>query len=245
MSEKLNIKIDKPCSEKFSDFTSTDKGGYCNSCKKEVTDFTKMSDKEILNYFTNQKQNTCGLFLDNQLKTYSTVNSLINKQKPNAFISSVFGFSLFSILSFTNSYSQEKPKELETIKIATDKEVQNTDSLDVNKKHLIKGIVSDATGPLPGANVYLKGTNTGTQTDFDGKFIFPIPLKVGDILVINFIGLKEQLIFITKQNIDVVLNYDVNMKMETCVTMGEVSTNKVYRSKRTFFHRIKSIFTNE
>ena len=34
----------------------------------------------------------------------------------------------------------------------------------------ITGIVSDKLGPLPGANVVVKGTTRGTQTDFDGKY---------------------------------------------------------------------------
>src|SRR5690606_6715181 len=36
---------------------------------------------------------------------------------------------------------------------------------------LINGMVVDDTGlPLPGANVIVKGTTRGTQTDFDGYF---------------------------------------------------------------------------
>ena len=35
----------------------------------------------------------------------------------------------------------------------------------------ISGNVSDQDGlPLPGVNVLLKGTSTGTQTDFDGNY---------------------------------------------------------------------------
>jgi len=30
----------------------------------------------------------------------------------------------------------------------------------------VTGVVSDVSGPLPGVNVILKGTSTGTQTDF-------------------------------------------------------------------------------
>ena len=34
----------------------------------------------------------------------------------------------------------------------------------------IKGVISDESGvPLPGVNVVIKGTNTGTTTDFDGN----------------------------------------------------------------------------
>jgi len=32
------------------------------------------------------------------------------------------------------------------------------------------GVVSDASGALPGVSVVEKGTNNGTSTDFDGKY---------------------------------------------------------------------------
>ena len=34
----------------------------------------------------------------------------------------------------------------------------------------VTGVVSDKTGPLPGANIIVKGTNRSAQADFDGKF---------------------------------------------------------------------------
>ena len=35
----------------------------------------------------------------------------------------------------------------------------------------VSGTVSDNTGmPLPGVSVLVKGTKTGTQTDYDGKY---------------------------------------------------------------------------
>jgi hypothetical protein len=33
----------------------------------------------------------------------------------------------------------------------------------------ISGIVSDESGPLPGVSIIIKGTGTGTETDFDGN----------------------------------------------------------------------------
>ena len=33
----------------------------------------------------------------------------------------------------------------------------------------VSGVVSDSSGPIPGANVVIKGTKNGIQTDFDGK----------------------------------------------------------------------------
>ena len=35
----------------------------------------------------------------------------------------------------------------------------------------VSGVVSDNAGlPIPGVSVLVKGTNSGTQTDFDGKY---------------------------------------------------------------------------
>ncbi|QLE00559.1 SusC/RagA family TonB-linked outer membrane protein [Galbibacter sp. BG1] len=51
----------------------------------------------------------------------------------------------------------------------------------------VTGVVKDQDGlPLPGANVVVKGTSTGTQTDFDG--IYSIQASTGDVLVYSFVG---------------------------------------------------------
>ena len=34
----------------------------------------------------------------------------------------------------------------------------------------VTGIVSDTSGSLPGVSILIKGTTTGTETDFDGKY---------------------------------------------------------------------------
>jgi hypothetical protein len=34
----------------------------------------------------------------------------------------------------------------------------------------VTGVVTDATGPLPGVNVLIKGSRTGVQTNLDGKY---------------------------------------------------------------------------
>ena len=51
------------------------------------------------------------------------------------------------------------------------------------QQRTISGTVSDESGPLPGVNVIIKGTNTGTQTDFDGRY--SIQASTGDVLVFS------------------------------------------------------------
>ena len=53
----------------------------------------------------------------------------------------------------------------------------------------ITGTVTDADGvPLPGANIVIEGTATGTQTDFDGNY--SIEASEGQVLLFTYIGLK-------------------------------------------------------
>lgn len=55
----------------------------------------------------------------------------------------------------------------------------------------VSGTVTDQAGlPLPGVNVNVKGSTSGTQTDIDGSF--KISAKQGDKLVFTFLGMKTQ-----------------------------------------------------
>ena len=59
------------------------------------------------------------------------------------------------------------------------------------QERVVSGIVSDNTGmPIPGVSVFVKGTKTGTQTDFDGKY--SIKASPSQILVFTYIGMKAK-----------------------------------------------------
>jgi TonB-dependent starch-binding outer membrane protein SusC len=62
----------------------------------------------------------------------------------------------------------------------------------------VTGSVSDEKGTLPGANVVVKGTTRGVQTDMDGKYA--IKVKQGETLVYSFIGMKDQSIVVGASN---------------------------------------------
>jgi hypothetical protein len=65
----FQLSIPKPCNEDWERMTATEQGRFCNACAKEVVDFSKMSDKEVLNYFfTIKDQNVCGRALPTQLE---------------------------------------------------------------------------------------------------------------------------------------------------------------------------------
>jgi len=56
----------------------------------------------------------------------------------------------------------------------------------------ITGKVADEFGPLPGANVVIKGTSIGSTTDLEGRFAISNPPTGEQVLVISFIGYETQ-----------------------------------------------------
>lgn len=82
----------------------------------------------------------------------------------------------------------------------------------------ITGTISDGSGqPLPGANVLVKGTSTGTQSDFDGNYI--IMASTGDVLIFSYLGFTSQSITVGDQStINAVLQEDAALLDEVVVT---------------------------
>ncbi len=73
----------------------------------------------------------------------------------------------------------------------------------------VSGTVSDDQGmPLPGVNVLVKGTQSGTQTDFDGNYT--IEVAQGETLTFSYIGFETQEIAVGASN-----TYDVTMQAGT------------------------------
>lgn len=82
--------------------------------------------------------------------------------------------------------------------------------------HPVSGVVSDQFGPAAGVSVMIQGTQTGTSTDLDGKYV--ISAAKGQTLVFSFIGLKTETVVVGDQAvINVTLEDDSNMLEETVV----------------------------
>lgn len=64
----ISLSIAEPCHQNWGNMLPEQQGKFCLSCQKKVTDFTNMTDAEMLTYFTQSKGNTCGRFTDDQLE---------------------------------------------------------------------------------------------------------------------------------------------------------------------------------
>ncbi|MCG8801765.1 carboxypeptidase-like regulatory domain-containing protein [Tenacibaculum finnmarkense] len=220
MKNQFSLEINTPCSEKFNEFKSTKLGDFCNSCNKEVIDFTKMTAQEISYYFNNNtSKNTCGQFNQKQLTTY---NEKPIRRKKYGFLATL-GLAVLSLFSFNTTQAQEGNTPIDK---------NNIDLNNQEKDILVKGVVSDESWPLPGTSVFLEGTDIGTETDFDGNFTFPKLLKKGDVLIFSFVGMDTKKVIIQNNNSVNTLNLKVTMAQDSCLLMGKVAVKKVYRSKK-------------
>jgi Ca-activated chloride channel family protein len=90
---------------------------------------------------------------------------------------------------------------------------QDPSASELAKQKTITGIVSDQSGPLPGANIVVKGTTRSTQTNFDGKY--SISGKIGEILVFSFTGYNSSQVTIGSSNV-------INITLSGSVNLSEV-----------------------
>ncbi|WP_299524332.1 carboxypeptidase-like regulatory domain-containing protein [Winogradskyella sp.] len=225
MKHQLHLSIKKPCAENFNKFLPTDKGGFCNSCRKEVIDFTQMNNKDIAKYFKSKTtENTCGRFTNQQLKT---TNNLSSKNRYLSFFTSL-GFAIVSFLYSMSTQAQELKKSTKTTN--GNKE---TEALKSINNILVKGtVITESDGlPLPGANVFLQGSPIGTQTDFDGYFEFPTKLKKGDVLIISYIGMESKKVIIENKKSVSKIELVLDMTEMSCIIMGEVAVKEIFKSK--------------
>lgn len=223
MSGKVNISIPKPCHENWHGMTVAEKGRFCNSCQKTVYDFTRLSDKQLIEKI-NSESNICGRFLATQLNKDLSVP----KEKSSIWIAGVSGILSFLSLGNQEIHAQENVK---TEQIEEKNSIQKTiDNSSSDSDIEITGFVFDDEDslslPLPDVLVSIKGKPISRQTDFDGKF--SIKASNGDLLIFQLVGYNE-----TSVTVDSKKSIIIKLEPEMMALVGAVTVRR-----RTFFGRI-------
>jgi len=243
MKNAIRISVEKPCTEKFENFNQTAEGGFCDSCQKEVIDFTAMTSDELVIYFSNSTGETCGRFEASQLKTYTPMMS--NKSK-NSFVSrglAVMSFSLLSLCAVSNLQAQQVASNETPTKIESNILGRTIVMGDIAvEQYTVSGIVVDEDNlPLGGVNVVLKGTKEGVVTDLDGKFEFTRLLDVDAVLIFSYIGYNPQeytVVADVSKNVDIKITFDLS----DVELMGAVEVEGLYTSKQNIFQKFIGLF---
>lgn len=96
----------------------------------------------------------------------------------------------------------------------------NDGSFTGSQQRTVTGKVTDSSGqPLPSVSVVVKGTTTGTITDFDGKYT--LSNVSGDVtLVFSFVGMKSQEITVAGKSVINVMMEEETVGIEEVVAVG-------------------------
>ncbi|WP_299224207.1 carboxypeptidase-like regulatory domain-containing protein [uncultured Psychroserpens sp.] len=220
MRKTLTVNIPKPCHEDWSQMTPQEKGRHCKACEKTVFDFTAKTDEHIVKAFE-QNLAICGRFKSTQLNR----GLVLRRKEKNNYLSFIAS-SLFTFLVFGTQEikAQNTPKITQTDSI-NHKHLKGKVVASILKEKVISGtVISEYDGlPLPGVNIVIKGTTTGTQTDFDGNY--KLKVKSGQVLEFSFLGFetKEMRILQSRNNkLNVALEEDL---MGDVVFVGMISTS--------------------
>ena len=115
--------------------------------------------------------------------------------------------------------TQEAPENNNEVTTNSD---TNTDG-DAGKT--IKGVINDEQGEtIIGASVIIKGEDTGTTSDMDGRFTLEAP--EGAILVISYIGYHTQEVKVRKRSLLRVVLKEDNQLLDEVVVVGYGTVNK-------------------
>jgi len=115
------------------------------------------------------------------------------------------------------------------ILVSCNKKIYKNDSKIISNEILsdstyfyISGLVIDDLGELPGASIIVKNTTRGVTTNFEGQF--KIKVKIADILIVTFSGMKTQMVEI-----------DENKKIYTIKLEPDANTEVIMTAKPVIY----------
>jgi len=143
-------------------------------------------------------------------------------QKKQFYIS-LFSFFVLYITALSTGYAQNAKTKVNTNQ----------------QTFTVSGTVLNALDnePLPGTSIHLKNSTQGVETDINGNFEIK-NIKNGDTISLSFLGFEKQ-DFIFNENTPFVKIY---LKESSFQLLGAVDTKSTYKTKRSFWQLVKSIF---
>jgi len=158
----ITISIPEPCHENWDQMTPSEKGKFCGVCTKEVIDFSKASDEELIKKVGNGA-NLCGRFKTSQLDRTLT----LERKSSNSLLPYAASLLLpLSLLGGPSATAQGGPRV---------NDVEYT-SLGIGSHPLksivtITGFITDQNNvPINNAEVFVLETGKSVRTKPDGSY---------------------------------------------------------------------------
>ena len=272
MSKKLHLQIPEPCHESWDKMTPVDKGRFCDSCQKDVIDFTGMSDTQLVAFFKKPSTGSvCGRFNNDQLE-----RDIAIPKKRIPWFKYILQICLPVFIANTKAISQGKPK----LKLSETTETCIIADTNVNfimvgqlappvMNNRLQGRVVDEDGnAIPYASIFIKDSKKGVNCDAQGyfsikvnprdKFVTLVTSSIGYETIeknISNNGTSFNEITLRNEPIEldevVVTSYPVVGRLTKDVTTGSVTTTmgaslSVIEIRRdSVFSTIKSFFFSD
>ncbi|WP_299212093.1 carboxypeptidase-like regulatory domain-containing protein [uncultured Dokdonia sp.] len=226
MKKSIKITIPSPCHEDWAKMTPTQKGKYCAVCEKEVIDFTKATDEQLYKTATSGG-NLCGRFTKSQLDRSIQLQRKEGRSWASYAASLLIPVAILSTqeitaqdeiqhLEQTNSgYQSLGISSLTRLKDGTLSRKQTKNDTIKEKKRLIKGTISDTTGPIAFSSIYIKGKKKSVQANLDGTY--ELEAATGDVVVFMSLGYEDVEVKVKDQNI-----INVILKGIPLIIVGEI-----------------------
>lgn len=230
---KYTIKIPEPCGEKWETMTPTEKGRYCDVCKKEIFDFTRITNLELIRKLDNN-ENVCARYKASQLNVdlYSRKNSRIKMAGMLVSLSTAMALS-------SPAYAQQ-----DSTQTNTEQTIQAPGNSEEKANYtkpdtlIVHGRIESQQEPVPFVTVLQKGSKNSTVSDEAGKFELFIQTKTADekiILVFQMVGMETKEVVLDRRKTDLEIELE-----SSAVLLGEVVIVK--EKKPGIFRRIGNLF---
>jgi len=206
--------MDSPCHESWDSMANIPGGKFCSACQKNVVDFSKMSNQQILVYLAG-KDKLCGKFGDFQLEGLNYYLS-VNEKQPSFFKRWSFAALFMGLVPFINYEANAKPVTLEHN--TPKKSFGSNENIKYRK---ISGIVSYRGLAVAGALVKVENRVASTMTNRKGYFEISIPVTA-KVLQISYVGCKTATIQLRQGKNS---GYDIFLSPESLAPAEQVFLN--------------------
>ncbi len=188
MPRKLTITVPKPCHENWEQMTPVERGRFCASCTKVVTDYSLMSDEELVKALRKKTENTCGNFREDQL------DRVLRGATKRPFAWKYFWQVLLPAFFFSKEASTQssiKPAtEWSQHRGAKKARLYSRDQIAAAGSIIINGVITDSLSGhgIPGASIGIEGIGTVGFSDSTGAFSIAFPTLPAGLLHISSTG---------------------------------------------------------
>lgn len=177
MRKSIQLQVPQPCHEHWDKMDKIEKGRFCLACRKQVIDFSLMTDQEILEYFSHTNDHTCGRFSASQLNR----DIEARKKKELGWFRYFIHIMIPALIITNKSNAQAKitgDTIAYTLPVLSPKPINEVLNgsvgmvyINKKKKFTIEGKVTNERGePIAYVTVSIKGSKPGALTDSNGIF---------------------------------------------------------------------------